>query len=264
MKEKKVLGVLFLGLILSSFFLSFVSAYGGYYNPRQGMGDLINIAVDFFQPLLQVLLGGENWTGYLLFEKLILFILIAALVYVAIAKVGFFDNNKAVIWIITLAVPLLGVRWMDFEWLNYIIVQYQVIGVVLTVMLPFIIYLFFVHGVSHSSSFRRIAWAFYLAIYYGIWTTSPTTGLVDNAYVWTMLVAVGLIIFDPIIHKLMTKDQDLAPLRASLINSIAQLDQQLQAITPPNAPHLSQNQRDKTKKYLEKQILKLQKELGKL
>lgn len=257
-----------LGLILSSFLIQFVFAaysggfYGATYNARQGMGDLINIAVDFFEPLLQALLGGQNWTGYLLFEKLILFILIAALVYIAIAKTTFFDENKPVIWIITLVVPLLGVRWMDFEWINYILTQYQVLGVVLAVILPFIIYLFFIHGISHSSAFRRIAWAFYIAIYYGIWTTSSTSGYMDTAYIWTMVVALMLIIFDPIIHKLMKKDEDLAPLRVSLSASIADLDHQLQYIN--NAPHLSPEQQKKSRKHLEKEIYRLQKELGKL
>lgn len=251
------------------FFINFTSLVSAYsYNGntgdflRTGSEQVIDGIVGFAEPFLQVFLGGEDWSGYLLFEKLVLFILIASIVYIAIAKTSFFENNKSVIWVITIAVPLLGIRWMDFEWINYILTQYQILGVALAVILPFIIYLFFVHGVSHSSAFRRIAWAFYIAIYYGLWTTSSTGGYVDDAYIWTILVAVGLIIFDPIIHKLMTKDTDLAPLRASLIQSIAEVDQQLRTLQ--DATHITDYEKEKSKKYLSKKIAKLRKELSKL
>jgi hypothetical protein len=151
---------------------------------------------------------------------------------------------------------------MDFEWLNYIIVQYQVLGVALAVILPFIIFFFFIHSLSHSSAFRRTAWIFYMVIYYGIWTTSPNTGMVSDAYAWSLIIAIGMFMFDPIIHKLMTKDANLAPLRASINNSIADLDQELDRIN--HAAHISPSEKAKMKKFLEKQILKYQKGLGKL
>lgn len=249
-------------LIIGIFALNFVSAAFGsfYYNPRQGSEDVINGVVDFSEPFLQVLLGGQNYTGYLLFERLMLFLIIAAIVYASLAKANFFEN-KAVLWIITIAVPLIAVRWIDFEWLNYIITQYAVLGIVVTVILPFIIYLFFLHGVSHSSAFRRIAWAFYIAIYYGLWSTS-STGFVGDAYLWSIWVAIALIIFDPAIHRVMTKDEDLAPLRASINGSIASLDHQLQQVDA--AAHISPKEKAKMKKYLEKEISRRQKELAKL
>jgi signal transduction histidine kinase len=252
-----------LGLILSSLLIQFISAYStSLYNPRQGMNDLINIVVDFTEPFLQAVLGGGNWTGYLLFEKLVIFILLAAVVYIALAKTKFLENNKPSLWIITIAIPLLGVRWLNFEWINFIITQYQVLAVALTALLPFVIFLFFVHGVSHSSAFRRIAWVFFILIYYGLWTTSSTTGYVDEAYLLTIFVAVALIIFDPMMHRLMTKEEDLTPLRASLTTRIAELDTQLEKIN--NAMHLSSDQQKKAREHLEKEIRRLQRELTRL
>ena len=257
-KKIGLIGVFIIGILA----LSFVSAaYGNfYYNARQGSQDVINLVVDFCEPFLQVLLGGQNWSGYLLFERLMLFLIIASITYASLAKADFFDN-KSVLWIITITVPLLAVRWIDFEWLSYIIMQYAVLGVILTVILPFIIYLFFLHGVSHSSAFRRIAWGLYIAIYYGLWSTS-STGFVGDAYLWSIWVAVALIIFDPAIHRVMTKDEDLAPLRASINNSIAALDHQLHQVD--TAAHISGPEKAKMKKYLEKEIFARQKELAKL
>lgn len=258
---KKRYAVTILALLFSSFLINLVSAYSFYYNPRQGMNDLINIVVDFSEPLLQALLGGGTWDGYLLFEKLVLFILIAAVVYVSIEKTSIFEHSKPALWIVTLAIPLLGVRWMNFEWLNYILLQYALVSVVLTVILPFIIYLYFIHKVSHSSAFRRIAWIFYILVYLGLWSTSPA-GLIETAYLWSIFLAVAFMLFDSIIHKMMTKDEDLAPLRASLTNSIAELDRQLDLLN--SASHLGVAQKEKSKKHIEKKIYKLQKELARL
>ena len=190
---------LFLGvLILSSFLIASVSA-AFYYDARQGMSDLINVAVDFSEPLLAVLLGGDSWTGYLLFEKLILFLLIASIVYLSISKIAPFKDNTAVVWIITLAIPLLSVRWIDFNWLNAIIVQYQVLGVVLTSILPFVIYFLFIEGMDYGV-IRKVGWILFIIIYFGIWSTASSDTYAQY-YMWTIVLSFILLLFDGTIHR---------------------------------------------------------------
>jgi len=204
MKEKSGKSVgkffsLFVFVIVSSCFLiNFISAYG-LYDFRQGSEDLINIVVDFFEPFLQVLLGGGTWDGYLLFEKLILFVLLGSIVYLSISKISPFKDNKAVVWIIAIAIPLLGVRYLNFDWLNAIIIQYQVLGVVLTSILPFIIYFLFLQGLDYGV-IRKVGWILFIVVYYGLWSTAPSQ-VHSQFYFWTIALSLILLFFDGTIHR---------------------------------------------------------------
>jgi hypothetical protein len=53
------------------------------------------------------------------------------------------DKYKPVLWIIAIAVPLIGVRFLDIIWLNTIFIQYKLLAVALTAGLPFVVYFFF-------------------------------------------------------------------------------------------------------------------------
>lgn len=190
---------LFVFAIVSSFFLiSFISAYG-LYDFRQGSQDLINIVVDFFEPFLQVLLGGGTWDGYLLFEKLILFVLLGSIVYLSISKISPFKDNKAVVWIITIAIPLLAVRYIDFDWLNAILIQYQVLGVVLTSILPFVIYFLFLEAMDYGV-IRKVGWILFIIVYYGLWSTAPSQ-VHSQFYFWAIALSLILLLFDGTIHR---------------------------------------------------------------
>lgn len=207
MNKKKGLMFAF-GILMAVLSISLISAvyYGGFYNARQGMNDMINLFVDFFEPLFQVLLGGVYYSGWLLFERFLIFILLLSIVYVSISRTGFFGDNKAVTWIISVAVPLLAVRFISFEWLNTIILQYQVLGVALTSIIPFLIYLFFLHGISNSPTVRKIGWIFFIVVYFGLWTTSETK-VYGEVYLWTALLSLLFLLFDGTIHYYFMKQQ---------------------------------------------------------
>jgi hypothetical protein len=205
MREKsgKRIALVILSLIAFSLIINLVSAQ--YYGSgagdflRQGSEQVIDGVVGFAEPFLQVLLGGEYWTGYLLFEKLLLFILLASIVYLAISKIPPFKDNKAVVIIITLLIPLLAVRYIDYEWLNAIIIQYQVLGIVLTSILPFIIYFLFLEAMDYGT-IRKVGWILFIVIYYGLWSTAENNTY-SQFYLWTMVLSLILLIFDKTIHR---------------------------------------------------------------
>jgi hypothetical protein len=205
MKHKKV--GLFIPILILSLIINFVSAYSGSYDPRQGMEDLIDLTVDFFEPLLQVILGGENWTGYLLFERLILFILLTTVIYLSLKKANVFGDNTAVLWIVSLAIPLLGIRWINFEWLNTILIQYKVLAIVLTAGLPFVIYFLFLYQVlGNYAILRKIGWIFFAVIFFGLWATADDATY-SEVYVWTGIIAILFFLFDGTIRRFMIKSR---------------------------------------------------------
>ena len=114
LNTKKVF--LFLGLLLvSMIFLS--NGVLAYWN----FGYSIDNAARSVQPIAQFFLGGFDYTGQLLFERFLVFLIIFAVTFVAIVKAPFFKDQRPAAIIISIIVPLLSVRYIDFEWMNTII-----------------------------------------------------------------------------------------------------------------------------------------------
>jgi type IV secretory pathway VirB2 component (pilin) len=194
--------------ILLIFALNFVSAYGGfYYDARNGMQQVIDGVVNFSQPLLQVLLGGDDWSGYLLFERFLIFVILISMVFISLKNIELFSSNKNVLWIISIGVPLMGIRFINFMWLNTILIQYQILAIAFTAGLPFIIYFLFLYkglvGPEYGT-LRKIAWVFFATIYLGLWSTGTTQGY-PEVYLYTALLALLFFLFDGTLAKYFAK-----------------------------------------------------------
>lgn len=229
------------GLIIGIFALNFVSAsYGGgfYYDARNGMQQVIDSVVNFSQPLLQVLLGGNDWSGYLLFERFLLFVILISIVYVSLKNVQIFSENKGVLWIITIGVPLMGIRFIDFLWLNTIFMQYQILAIALTAGLPFVIYFLFLYkglGGSEYSTLRKFAWVFFAVIYFGLWTTGTTQGYPD-IYLYTAFLALIFFILDGTINRHFTRQRIDFGIQMNAVDKISEIDRQITSVNGSSAP----------------------------
>ena len=140
MKNKFII-TLFVLLIGVSLFSGIVSAQ--YYSDF-GTENVIDSLTNVLEPALIALFGGDSYTGYLLFEKLLLFILVGVFVYLALGNISLFDDkNKKLAKLIAVIVSLIGIRNIDYLWFNTIFTQYAVLFVAIAGILPFIIYWFF-------------------------------------------------------------------------------------------------------------------------
>ncbi len=193
---------IFVSLFLSIIFISIfvfptVSAAPDF---RQISQETVNFYTDFFQPILQALFGGSNYSGLLLFEKLLFFIILVSIIYLVIGKVPIFDGQKGVKWIIAIVVPLIGVRFINYDWMYSIITQYMVLSVVLTSLLPLVIYFFFIYGMGGDYSYlRKILWILFGLIYLGLWSTIDNSGQAD-IFIWTVVAAFFFAIADSKIY----------------------------------------------------------------
>lgn len=194
MKINKLLFVII--LLINSILL--VSAQS--FDFREGSENVINFFIEAYEPFLDALFGRGISSGDILFEKFLIFLILLGMVYVSLSNVDIFRDNTAVHWIISITVPLLAVRFMDFSWINTILLEYQVLGVALAGILPFIIYLYFIHGVSDSSVVRKIGWIFFILVYFGLWATTELQSY-GQIYFWTMVVALLFLFFDGTIHR---------------------------------------------------------------
>jgi len=226
-------------VLLTEFIFAQPYAYygGGFgiggFNIRQGSYDLINFIVDWASPFLEVTLGGYNYTGYLLFEKFLLFLLLMSVVYVAIRKVPVFEGQKFVIWTIAIIVPLLGVRFLNFDWLNTVFLQYQVLAVALAGILPFIIFLFFVHSaLGDYPAARKIAWIFFIVVYYGLWSTSEV-GTYGEIYFWTMVISFLFLLLDGTIHRYLDKQKWASADKEGIVRALAVIGEEINRYESP-------------------------------
>lgn len=191
-------------LVLS---LSLVSAYS-FGSARGFMQDVIDAYVDVGEPVLQALFGGFGWSGLYLFERFLLFLLVLSLLYVILGKIEMFAKNTVVRWLVAIIVPLIGMRFIDFEWLTAVLFTYKVFAIAFTTAIPLIVFFFFVHAVGKEYPYvRKILWVLFLGVYLGLWSTA-TDSVASAAYVWTFVAALLLLVFDSKIEFYLLKQRD--------------------------------------------------------
>ncbi len=178
--------------------MGFVSAqqyYGGSGGFFYGTEQVINSLVENLEPLLRALLGGQDWTGYLLFEKTLLFIILSIVIGLVLQNLPVFKDktHKGILRLVAIIIGILAVRGISFTWINTILVQYQVLFIAVTGILPFIIYWYFVKDFDQWVA--KTAWIFYAVVYLGLWITAEVEAY-ESVYLWSAAVALiyGLVV----------------------------------------------------------------------
>jgi hypothetical protein len=253
MDGMRFLSFVFLFLFVSALVISSISVVSAVDigNSQAIVDDFINA----YQPIFQALFGGNDYSGYLLFEKFLLFIILVSLVYVSLSRVLIFDGKKAVVWVISFIVPLLSIRFINFQWVNAILLSYGVLGIALTGVLPFLIYFFFLHGASDSIIVRKMGWVFFIVIYIGLWITTDV-GFYGQVYLWTIVAAIALFFLDGTIHKVYLEQQMKSAGSANKWVHIARLRNEIDSVNRSSIPV---KMKDQTVKKLQKQIDRLYK-----
>ena len=203
---KKMFGIFVLGMIFISMSASLVSAAG----IVEGMQGIIEGAYDVLEPVLSVVVG-ETGYGNIFVAKILFLIIIFAIVWKALEQIPFFSESGWVLWVVSIAVSIVSVRWIgDSKVVTAILLPYSAFGIALTAGLPFILYFFVVK--DFSKTMRRVSWIFFMVIFIGLWAvrsgdsaSSPKVGPFAYIYLVTAGLALAMLIFDGTIHKLMTK-----------------------------------------------------------
>jgi hypothetical protein len=200
--DKRGFGVLIFLFFAIVFLLnvSFVSA-AGIVPIRDVMNEVTQAFVDIFEPILIGLFGDQGWVGNLLFERFLIMIVFVILISLVLERTPLFEDQKGVRIIISVIIPLIGMRFMDYSWLMSIIDQYVVLVIFVSAIIPFVLTFYFIYAVGYEEYgvLRKISWIVFIGVYAGLWSNS----LSDNSiiYFWTMLAAIICLIFDGIIYR---------------------------------------------------------------
>jgi hypothetical protein len=189
------------GILAIVFSLNFVKAI----TPTE----VLNSLADFVKPIAIYSVGGDL-TGELLLVKVLLLILAIAILYSAVRLVPGIRENEFTIWIVTIVVSILSVRFLTTEALvNLVWLPNGVTGIALMSLLPFLIYFFYVENLN-SSALRRTAWIFYSILFLAIALVRWEKLAVDSSkyiitnlawiYIFTATISLLSFIFDKTIH----------------------------------------------------------------
>src|SRR3989344_8921110 len=99
--KRGMLVLLFVGLVLS---LEFVSA-----GPVEDVNQVFKVIVDILRPLFELFLGPYS-DQQIFFASVLLFVIIFSMVWVALNRMPLFSDNAWVLWIVSIAVAMLGTR----------------------------------------------------------------------------------------------------------------------------------------------------------
>lgn len=168
----------------------------------EGVTQVIDFAKTFFKPIFSALFGPEA-SDSTIFARILILFLIYALSYIALKKSNFFIANKAIMVIVSAIVAILGMRYLPDKLINVILLPYGAFTIALSVLLPLLIYFFFVNeGLPESTSLRRLAWILFAAVFFGLWITRYKEVEEYNWIYILGIIGVGLnILLDGIIHR---------------------------------------------------------------
>jgi len=147
----------------------------------------------------------------LLFVKLLVFILLLAVIDNVTQRIPGISERRGIGLIVSIAVSVLAVRYLTSEQLvNFIWLPYGVLGMAISVIIPFIIGFFFLEGFD-SFLIRKIGWASFAVIFLGLaymrWDTlSAGAEWYQNLglmYLAIAVLSVLLIVFDKNIRAIM-------------------------------------------------------------
>lgn len=192
-------GILF--MLISS--LSFVSAqYGG---PVEGLRTLLQGLKDMLAVILTFasdIFFNVNQIEDFLFAKILITLLIFFVIYTVLKKNKMFNDKISLV--ISIIISILAVRFIpDNEFINGILLPYGVLGIAITVFLPYLIYFFFVHQSVKGSITRRLAWMVFGAVFAGLWAYRINEVDEIGRYIYTigLIFVIVSIIWDRRIHR---------------------------------------------------------------
>ena len=171
----------------------------------EGMRTVIDAVVGFASPVFEVLLGQYS-TSQFFFSKVLFLILFFIIINLITSNLPFInDENKKIGVIIALIISILSVRFIsENDFFTGILLPYGTLGVAIGVIIPFLVFFYFVERfMGGGSAGRRIAWIFYAIIFIALWNSRAPeiSAIMNQIYGWTLAAIILAVIFDKSIHK---------------------------------------------------------------
>jgi hypothetical protein len=199
-KSVKVLAFVFSALILSSFLIGVVSAAPDAKNAFKPIVDmfsgLIQNIYEAVKPVLVALIGSAE-TAPEFMGKILIAILLFSITYSILAMTNIFGNKfKWTLSLSSLVVALLGVRWLNEEWIKLAALPSQAYAVALTALVPFIAFGFIILK-FRSRTARKLSWILFGVAFLILWLTRDELGtLASTVYPLAAIACILMVWLD--------------------------------------------------------------------
>jgi len=164
------------------------------------------------QIILMFILGGDEiYTGELLFIKFLIFLLTLVILIAALKRVPTIGENERVNRVIALIIALLASRYLTTEaMVNLVWLPYGTLGVLLTSLLPLIIFFFLIESFG-ADFIRKVGWVSFAVIYFGLAYSRWSDFAVGSQwwenlammYVGIALISIIILIFERKINRML-------------------------------------------------------------
>jgi len=187
---------------LTIMFSSLVSAgpVEGFQQLLGGLGNLIIVLIQFIN---NTILNINSFDEFL-FAKILLFTLVLIIVYTVIKQNQILggEGKKPIVWIISVSVSILSIRYLSDEFIQAIMLQYGALAIGITVFLPLAIYFFFLHQSGIGPFGRRAGWIVFATAFFALWSFRYEDIGSANVIYW---IGIGFVLisllFDKTIHS---------------------------------------------------------------
>ena len=208
---KKALGIFVLSMFIISMGMGFVSAD----TPAEAVKGVIRGVYDAFEPFLSAVVGDTQDSADMFLVKILFLIIIFAIIWKSLEKISFFSESEWVLWVISIAVSIVSVRWFgDMEVVNSVLLPYSALGITLAAGIPFVLYFLVVE--DFKKTMRKVSWIFFIVVFIGLWFSRmgevvKGTAIGGNvggfAYIYLITAGVAFLVlmFDGTIQKIKNK-----------------------------------------------------------
>ena len=248
--------------LFNIFLLSLVSAQysrGSVFNNLNlgdGMRQLIDQAVLFITPIFEYVLG-EYSGGELFFAKSLFLILLVVIIFVITQKLPLFEDNKPIGIIVSLIISSLSVRFLsENDYILGILLPYTTLGIVISSILPLMVFVYFTYQSGMSGLGRKMAWIFFGVTFFVLWYYRyDEIGNVGNTiYIITMIISAIFLVFDRKVAAYFG-GMDIREFEKSARDSeIVNLQNQLSSIIAASRAGTLSPHQERMKKTLEKKL----------
>ena len=202
LKKKSFLFKILSLLILTSILFPIVSAQDYLDEATEQTSKVLESVLGILSPLFEQIIGDYS-TSEFFFHKVLLLILLIVIAKNVLDKTPFGNKNKKVSMVLSLIISILAIRFInENSFFQSIFLQYGVLGIAITTLLPIIIFFYFIHNAKIGSFGRKAFWAFYFIIMTGIWImrASEIPSVAHWIYGFTLLATTIFLFLDKQIH----------------------------------------------------------------
>lgn len=190
--------------ILMIFLIQLVSAASfDFDNAQSQITRIIDAGLGILSPLFEKILGDYDSSEFF-FQKILLLFLLIIITKFVLEKTPIGSKNKKVSLLISILVSVIAIRFINQNnFFEAIFLQYGVMGIAISTLLPLVIFFYFVHTINVGTFGRKFFWIMYVIILIFLWLSK--SGDIPAAANWiyglAILTAGGLLFFDKDVHK---------------------------------------------------------------